>query len=303
MNSRRLLLVLLLLANINLFAQTPVTFKTKEVRDILYVSKSEVKNDSLQRLNLVLPEAAKGAPLLIWIGGGAWSYVNRNMEMDLARQFAKEGIAVASVGHRLSTATWKDPALNKGIKHPEHIKDLAAAFMWLYDHAEAYGYDRNQIFVGGYSSGGHLAALLSLDEQYLNQHNLAKSNIKGVIPIAGAYDISDYYRAFAYGGRKELAELHVKAVFGDTQKHFEQASPTSYVDNMTVPMLLISESGTYNYTKIFEDKIRATGFQKFEVLHIDELDHTGLWKNLSYEEDSPYRKKIIEFIKNGGSRS
>jgi len=47
----------------------------KELSDLLYLDKSEVENDSLQRLNLVLPIDSKKPPLLLWIGGGAWSYV------------------------------------------------------------------------------------------------------------------------------------------------------------------------------------------------------------------------------------
>lgn len=285
-------IILLFGLTINVTAQQGI----KVFNDLSYVSGEDVKNDTLQRLNLAIPENQKSMPLLIWIGGGAWSYVNRNMEMDMAEKFAKEGIAFASIGHRLSTATWRDPSMNKGIKHPEHIKDLASAFRWLYDHAQDYGYDRERIFVGGYSSGGHLAALLSVDEKYLKKHGLSKANIQGVIPIAGAYDIDNYYDVFANGTRKELAELHVKAVFGDTKTDFANASPTSYVENMTVPMLLISESNTYNYTKIFEDKIRTTDFQLLEVIHITELDHAGLWRNLSFDEKSKYRKRMIEFI-------
>src|SRR5688500_14534763 len=44
---------------------------------------------SRQRLNLVIPKIANKPPLLIWVGGGAWSYVNPDMEMDLARKIAE----------------------------------------------------------------------------------------------------------------------------------------------------------------------------------------------------------------------
>ncbi|MGI9543633.1 MAG: alpha/beta hydrolase fold domain-containing protein, partial [Cyclobacteriaceae bacterium] len=233
----------------------------RELIDLSYLQESKVTHDTLQRLNLVIPENKKDFPLFIWIGGGAWSYVDRHKEMDLARQFAKEGIAVATIGHRLSTATWKDPTLNVGIKHPKHIEDVASAFSWLYNNAAEYGYDKNQIFIGGYSSGAHLAALLSLDDRYLNEHSLDKECIKGVIPVAGAYDISDYHKAFLNGSRKELAKLHVQAVFGDSEADFAHASPTEYLDRMKVPMLLICESNTHNYTQILEDKILKTGFK------------------------------------------
>ena len=270
----------------------------KEIRDLLYVDKVEVKNDSLQRLNVVLPSEGDDFPLLIWIGGGAWSYVNRDMEMDLGRRFASRGIAFASVGHRLSSAVWKDPTLESGIKHPEHVKDVASAFRWLYERASRFGYDRDKIFVGGYSSGGHLAALLGMDSTYLNEVSLSPSNIRGMIPIAGAYDILDYYEGFLNSEtNSSMAETHVKAVFGETKNDFLAASPTEYTLHLSIPMLLISENNTYNYTRLFEDKLRATGYRDFQVLHIHRMEHGELWKHLSYDTKSVYRDFIINFIK------
>lgn len=43
----------------------------KETKNILYVEESKIENDSLQRLNIILPVGSKDYPLLIWIGGGA----------------------------------------------------------------------------------------------------------------------------------------------------------------------------------------------------------------------------------------
>ncbi|MGB1242989.1 MAG: alpha/beta hydrolase fold domain-containing protein [Chitinophagales bacterium] len=293
-NSFYFLCILLLLGN-TVFSQPTSLDEIKEVNDILYVDADLVENDSLQRLNLVLPAQVDSFPLLVWIGGGAWSYVNRNMEMNIANRFAEEGIAVASVGHRLSSAVWKDSTLNKGIQHPKHIEDVAAAFAWLYEHASDYGYDTSKIFLGGFSSGGHLAALLSMDEQYLEKWDLSLDKIQGVIPISGTYDVSNYHEVFLKGSKSELADLHVKAVFGDTEAGFEVASPTSYVEEMSVPMLLISENNTFKYAAIFEDKIRETDFRDFQALHIHKIGHGTLWKNLA-EEQSVYRSFIVDFI-------
>ncbi len=296
MNNRLYFFCILLLLGNTVFSQPTSLDEIKEINDILYVDADLVENDSLQRLNLVLPAQVDSFPLLVWIGGGAWSYVNRNMEMNIANRFAEEGIAVASVGHRLSSAVWKDSTLNEGVQHPKHIEDVAAAFAWLYEHASDYGYDTSKVFLGGFSSGGHLAALLSMDEQYLAKWGLPLDKIKGVIPIGGTYDVSNYYDVFLNGSRSALAESHVKAVFGDTESNFEAASPTTYVEEMSVPMLLISENNTFNYTKIFEDKIRETDFRDFQVLHIHKIGHGDLWRNLA-QEQSIYRSFIIDFIR------
>lgn len=294
---RALLLVSLFFLSPVLSAQSQEVLELQEISDLLYVDESDVKNDTLQRLNLVLPEGKENAPLFVWIGGGAWAYVNRHGEMDLARQFAKEGMAVASVGHRLSPAVWRDSSLTEGVQHPRHVEDIATAVKWLYDHADEYGYNRDEIFVGGYSSGGHLAALLSMDEQYLAEVGLTRDNIQGVIPIAGAYDIPHYHQVFLDGSRPELAELHVEAVFGSTDQERRDASPTSYVESMTVPMLLISENQTYNYTRIFEDQIVASEFEGFSVVHVEEMGHGEFWNHLAQADTSTYRDMIVEFIR------
>lgn len=270
----------------------------KEISGILYAEESKIENGSLQRLNIILPVDSKDYTLLMWIGGGAWSYVNRDMEMDLGRKFAAEGIAFASIGHRLSPAIWRDTTLKEGVRHPEHIKDVAAAFKWLYDNASNFGYRPDRIFVGGYSSGAHLTTLLGMDDTYLKEVGLSPEKIRGIIPIAGAYDILSYYKVFLNSEtNSSMADTHVKAVFGETEKDFIRASPTEYISNLSVPMLLISENNTYNYTKIFEDKIRAAEYRNFQVLHIHRMGHGELWKHLSYDENSIYRNFIINFIK------
>ncbi len=282
-------------------AQAPLdTFRYRELVDLPYLPPEEVAVDSLQRLNLVLPEEADTPPLLLWIGGGAWSFVNRHMEMPLARQFARQGIAVASVGHRLSKGTFSDPTRKEGVQHPTHVQDIAAAFKWLYDHADEYGYDRANIFVSGFSSGGHLAALLGMDSRYLAQQGLEVSDIKALLPVAGAYDISKYHAVFANHENPEIrpmADTHVKDVFGDTEADFVDASPTTYVDQLALPMLVISEGDLYEYTNVFEEAIWASEFRNCQFLHIFNLGHSGLWKDISNAPDSQARRAMVDFIK------
>lgn len=265
----------------------------KEFSNIEYLEGSE---DTLQRLNLVVPQSTTPTPLLVWIGGGAWSYVNKDMEMDLARKIASQGIAVASIGHRLSPATWRDSSMNKGIQHPAHINDIASAVKWLVDHSASYNFDQQNIFVGGFSSGGHLAALLGLDSTYLSQNGLSSDIIKGIIPISGAYDIVNYHDVFQNGRRPELADLHVKAVFGNTIEGMTAASPSSYLEQLRAPILLMTDNNVYNYTRLFEDRIRETGFRDIQSYYFHDIAHGDLWRNMSYEEKSIYRNLMIEFI-------
>lgn len=282
-------------------AQIPAdTFNYQEIPDIPYLAPEAVEADSLQRLNLVLPEGVDQPPLLLWVGGGAWSFVDRHQEMNLARKFGREGIAVASVGHRLSRGLFRDSTRQHGVQHPAHIKDIAAAFKWLYDHADDYGYSQDKLFVGGFSSGAHLAALLAMDERYLSAHGLSAENIRAILPVAGAYDINRYHSVFLNHENPQtrtLADTHVKDVFGDTEADFTDASPTTYMDQLRIPMLLISEHDLYDYTKVFEEKIRESGYQDCQVLHVFNFGHAGLWRDISNAADSQARRIMADFIR------
>ena len=84
------------------FAQAP-EYTLKEFNNIQYYA-SPSPDSSLTQLNVIIPEGAEKPPVFIWIGQGAWAYVNKDVEMKISRQFAKQGIAVISAQHRLSPA-------------------------------------------------------------------------------------------------------------------------------------------------------------------------------------------------------
>lgn len=290
-----LLAIMLLLLGPQTYGQINDTNSFTVINDIQYYSGAGYDKAN-HKLNLVIPKGVEQPPLLVWIGGGAWSYVNRDMEMDIAKKLSEKGIAVASIGHRLSPATWKDSSLNVGVKHPEHIKDVARAISFLHTNHLKYGYSERKIFVGGFSSGGHLAALIVMDGQYLNEVGLSKTMIQGVIPIAGTYDIAHYHEVLAEGNGKAFADNHVGSVFGLSVKEFEQGSPTYFIDSLSTPMLLISERNTFKYTNLFEDRLREKKYENLEVLHIHRMGHGALWKELSYTPHSIYRDTVIDFI-------
>jgi len=290
-----------LLLALNLFLHTSLMLVAQQGSQTLVVDEFlnipyDDSGDTLRQLNLVIPQES-GAPLLVWIGGGAWSYVDRNKEMDLARHFAKSGIAVAAVGHRLSNPRWQDVNLAVGHQHPVHVRDVAKAIRSLIDLAPNYGYDAKQLFLGGFSSGAQLVALLCTNKKYLEEVGISISVIRGLIPISGTYDIADYHRVFAEGSRPEMAQTHVEAIFGDPT-NFADASPVNFADNLVTPMLLISDAGLQNYTHLFEDKLRESHIENFDALYVHHLGHAPLWRNLSFEQNSFYRELILNFIFN-----
>ncbi len=253
-----------------------------------------IQNDDKRKLDLYLPKGKKDCPIMIWIHGGAWAFGDKKQEKELAENFVEKGIAVAVIGYRSSPAIWNDPKLTNGIKHPEHIKDVAGAFKWVFNNANSYNYDKNSIFLGGFSSGAHLAALLSLNPKYLYDIGLSIQDIRGCIAIGGTYDLSHYYETIKNARGETLAKQHVFGVFGDKSK-LTEASPISYVNNQWVPILAISDTQSLGYNEVFKEAASKAQNQKI-ILYNVEKNHKELYSEIAYSDFSPVRDTIESFI-------
>jgi acetyl esterase/lipase len=160
--------------------------------------------------------------------------------------------------------------LSPAVRHPEHVKDAARAFDWAYRHCGEYGGDRRQLFVGGHSAGGHLAALLATDPTYLNQVGRAEKEIRGVIGVIGVYRVDDFDLKLHLAGprgamRLNLAVRPSAVVFGDDPKAVRQASPLTHVRPGLPPFLLLTAGWDYpplgRVAKEFGTALKKNGCQ------------------------------------------
>jgi arylformamidase len=197
-------------------AEEAKSYDVKAVKDIAYYEGDDADKVK-HKLDLYLPKEKESFPVFLFIHGGAWVHGDKNflnIYSSLATWFAKHGVGVVVANYRLSP----------GVKHPEHIKDVARAFAWTYKNIEKYGGRPDEIFVGGHSAGGHLAALLATDESYLKAEGLSPKKIKGVMPISGVYIIP---------------EKILSSVFGKDDEVHKQASPINHVSADLPPFLIL----------------------------------------------------------------
>lgn len=265
------------------------------IRDIPYVAGEEV--DDRHKLDLYTPKGDGPFPAMMWIHGGAWAVGHRKDEEQLARRFAERGIAVAAIDHRMSKGLWMRPDLDTGIEHPEHVKDCAAAFAWLVKNGPERKLDKKRMFVAGFSSGAHLAALLATDPKYLKAHDLTMASIRGAIPVDGAYDIVAYYEIHKKYNGEQMANQHVLDVFGHGEGALEDASPTTYLGKSKVPMLVLAGKDAIGYTKLLVDAVEAAGIKRITFKDFPERDHAAMWKSLLAPGADPARDAMIAFIR------
>ncbi len=193
-------------------------FKVRTVRDVAYFD-GPGADPVRHKLDLYLPQGEKDFPVLFFIHGGSWRHGDKNflgVYEALGTFFARRGTACVVINYRLSPA----------VRHPEHIRDVARAFNWTFRNIAKYGGRPDRIFVSGHSAGGHLAALLATDPEWLKAVGLKTDAIRAVIAISGVYDLTELPRAFAV------------RTFGP-ESAVEAASPTRLVRPGLPPFLIL----------------------------------------------------------------
>ncbi|MGQ0659884.1 alpha/beta hydrolase [Sphingosinicella sp.] len=155
------------------------------------------------------PAARSGAPLVIFIHGGAWSFGDKSAAAHMAPYFHNLGYAFAALNYRLvPNATVRQQA-----------EDIAAAVARLRRDTGA-----RLLLLMGHSAGAHLAALVATDPDYLAAHRLTPAVIDGVVLLDGAgYDVV----AQMHGAGPFLRRMYRNA-FGDDEDLRVRLSPISH---------------------------------------------------------------------------
>jgi acetyl esterase/lipase len=156
-------------------ATTAVRAQFPHVLDLAY------GQDIKQRLDLYLPkQKVAGAPVFLFLHGGGFREGDRAQYGFIAKPFLEKGIMVAVASYRLT-----DP----GFVYPSQVEDVRLALQWLHRNVRTYGGDRMQLYVGGHSSGGILAADVAVDRTWMTQVGIPAQALRGMIPVSALYDL------------------------------------------------------------------------------------------------------------------
>jgi acetyl esterase/lipase len=250
-------------------ATQPGTFEVRVVRDLPYVN-GPAEDANRQKLDLYLPVGQKNHPVMLFLHGGGFTNGDRKDIERLGQWLARHGVGVAAAGYRLHPAA----------RHPAQIQDAARALSWLNKNITAYGGRNDRLFLGGFSAGGHLAALLATDERYLKVVGLNPSVLKGVIALSGPYRLSEARQA----------------VFGDNASR-QDASPIRHVKGNLPPILLIvADKDAPNHsqwTREFAEAIKTNQGQ-VEVHTGKDRTHATLFSRLG--EGDLTTAVILDFV-------
>lgn len=124
--------------------------------------------------------ARPAAPVFVFLHGGAWKST-RNARYD----FAAETFVGAGAHFVLVEFTGVEEA--GGSLNPLAAQ-VRSAVAWIYGNAHRFGGDRERLYVGGHSSGAHLAATVATADW--SEHRLPPDAIKGTLCCSGIYELA-----------------------------------------------------------------------------------------------------------------
>jgi len=182
-------------------------------------------NDEVLDLFLPFSSIDSQKKLHVYIHGGYWQELSKNESCFAANNFQENGYHFAVLNYSLAPKATLT----------QIIEQCRQAIAWLYQHAENYGYNKNDIYLSGSSAGAHLAMMMALTDwsKYLPvNHNIitgicAVSGIYDLTPIAQTYindplkltelEILENSPLFLSGNYKILAGCQITLAFGDNE--------------------------------------------------------------------------------------
>jgi arylformamidase len=133
----------------------------------------------IEKLDIYRAKPAN-APIFIFIHGGAWIGGSAKAYAYPAEVFVNAGatyIALDFIGVKQANG-------DLGVMADQ----VRRAIAWVYKNADKFGGDRNRLYVGGHSSGGHLCGV-ALVTDWEKEFSVPADIVKGGLCMSGMYDM------------------------------------------------------------------------------------------------------------------
>lgn len=238
-------------------------------------------NDARLTLDLYKPANASGPlPVVVFFYGGSWQRGDKSIYRFVGSALARAGIVAVIPNYRLYP-----PVL-----YPDFLRDSAKAVRWAKENAARYDGDPRKLFLSGHSAGAYNAVSLATDGRWLQEAGLQKSDLAGVIGIAGPYDFLP------------LEDEELKVIFGPEESR-PKTQPINYVAGDEPPMLLLRPAGdtvvdpgnSSRLAKRIAEKGGKATLKTYE--RVNHLSIIGTFSPL-LSFLAPARDDLIEFVRN-----
>ncbi len=153
------------------------------------------------------PCGAANAPLFAFIHGGYWQRNDKNGFSIFAKGPLSHGIDVAMLGYTLAP----EASLTM------IVQEISLALDHLLENNKALGFDAHRLFVGGWSAGGHLTAMM-----------LSHPGVKGGLAISGIFDL------------EPIALTYLNEPLSLSEDEIEKLSPMRLIEPGLAPVRIVA---------------------------------------------------------------
>lgn len=219
-----------------------------------------------QSVDVLIPYGEPPFPVLVFVHGGSFHFVDKKTYRRLCSVFASHGFLVVNVDYRLAPR----------YTFPSQFSDIGKAIRWAFDNARRFGGDHERMFLGGDSAGACLVSVyaaangkrelmdaLSIDE------GIPRENLRGLLLFYGLYDFETVLETGFY-----QIEPMARGFLGtDPQVYSDRAEVASsirHLDERFPPSLLVSgeEDMLHSETVALEKALERLGVDH-ETVYIE----------------------------------
>lgn len=195
-----------------------------------------------QKLDVYVPRRGDGRPrpVLVFLYGGSWDSGEKETYPFAGLAWAGQGFVTVVPDYRLVPE----------VRYPTFLEDNAAAVRWARDNAARYGGDPDRIVLVGHSAGAYNAAMLALDQRWLERAGVPRQAVRAWAGLAGPYDflpLDDRATIAAFGGTPDLPATQ----------------PVNFVDRRDPPSFLVTgtkdETVAPRHTRDLAGRLQSAG--------------------------------------------
>jgi acetyl esterase/lipase len=236
---------------------------------------------SRQKLDIYEPHKGEKKDIIVmFIYGGSWRSGERSNYRFIAQPFVSQGYTTIVPDYRLYPE----------VRFPAFVDDIAKAIVWTHRRYKKKDNPRKIILVG-HSAGAHIAALLALDNRYLESAGASTEIIAGWVSLAGPHAFNP------------LKTKSTKPIFNNFAPIIEQTKPTTFARSDAPPGLLLhGENDTVVYTK--NSALLATAIENerghITLKTIAGVGHIEILLSITGNKlfDTGVKQEIFKFLKN-----
>jgi acetyl esterase/lipase len=219
--------------------------QAQEPLDIAYSKIARQRLDVFEQVSA----HTQAARVAIFYYGGAWDRGSRADYRFVGRTLAARGFV----------AIVPDCRVYPEVVFRGCIDDAAATTAWVLENAPRFNGDPAQVFLMGHSAWAQIAAMVALDDSYLDAHGYSPQQLTGWIRLSGPHDCLP------------LQSRRLKNIFREPAPR--ATPPIEFVSANAPPALLISGDADSTVvprnTRRLAARLRASGVEVRKVIYPD----------------------------------